>query len=115
MKKEIYPIPNGCQYVTVESDVKSNSLCVRFEPCNPNTYYCEETEYFEEKPILGNLSIFWDDEDRSGAIISLLRDWDRSDDGVVYMAENGVSYKNAIRFRDERQYLMILGKWQESQ
>lgn len=115
MKTEKYPIPQGCQYITVESDVEGNSLCIHFDTCKPGTYYCNETECYEEQPVLGNLSIFWEDEDRASAIISLLKDWDRADDGVVYMAENGVSYKNAIRYRNEEQYAMILGKWPKSQ
>lgn len=109
IKIEDYKIPLDSRIVSVEAI--DNKLIIGFEPERYGDFHCDLTDHVEEIPRIGDTAIFWDNEDRTRAIIARLSDENSSDstDDYPYEAANGVWFQNAIRFRSEDQYQQITG------
>nr|DAU79661.1 MAG TPA: hypothetical protein [Caudoviricetes sp.] len=109
MKIEDYKIPPERRIISVEAI--DNKLIIGFEPERYGDFHCDLTDHVEEIPRIGDTAIFWDNEDRTRAIIARLSDENSSDstDDCPYEAANGVWFQNAIRFRSEDQYQQITG------
>lgn len=106
---EDYKIPSERRIISVEAI--DNKLIIGFEPEHYGDFHCDLTDHVEEIPRIGDTAIFWDNEDRTRAIIARLSDENSSDstDDCPYEAANGVWFQNAIRFRSEDQYQQITG------
>lgn len=109
MKIEDYKIPPESKFISVEAI--DNRLIIIFESEHYGDFHCKLTDHIEEVPRIGNTAVFWNDEDRKGAIIARLSDENSSDltDEHPYQAANEIWYQNAIRFRSEDQYQQITG------
>lgn len=106
---EDYKIPSERRIISVEAI--DNKLIIGFELEHYGDFHCDLTDHVEEVPRIGDTAIFWDDEDRTRAIIALLSDENSSDltDERPYKAANDIWFQNAIRFRSEDQYQQITG------
>lgn len=109
MKLIDYKIPAECSRVSIEAI--DNKLLIIFEPEHYGDFHCDLTDHVEEVPRIGDTAIFWNDEDRTRAIIARLSDENSSDltDEHPYKAANNIWFQNAIRFRSEDQYRQITG------
>lgn len=109
MKIEDYKIPPESRTISVEAI--DNKLIIRFESEHYGDFHCDLTDHVEEIPRIGDTAIFWDNDDRTRAIIARLSDDNSSDltDDCPYKAANDVWFQNAIRFRSEDQYQQITG------
>lgn len=109
IKIEDYKIPLDSRIVSVEAI--DNKLIIGFEPERYGDFLCDLTDQVEEVPRIGDTAIFWNDEDRTRAIIARLSDDNSSDltDEHSYKAANDIWFQNAIRFRSEDQYQQITG------
>lgn len=109
MKLVDYKIPAECSRVSIEAI--GNQLLVIFEPEHYGDFLCDLTDQVEEVPRIGDTAIFWNDDDRTRAIIARLSEDDSNDmtNEYPYKAANEDWYHNAIRFRSEDQYQQITG------
>lgn len=109
IKIEDYRIPPESRIIFVE--VIGNKLILDFEPELYGDFHCDLTNHVEEVPRTGDTAIFWNDEDRTRAIIARLSDDNSGDltDERPYKAANDIWFQNAIRFRSEDQYRQITG------
>ena len=109
MKIENYMIPLERRIISVEAI--DNKLIIGFEPEHYGDFLCDLTDQVEEVPRIGDTAIFWNDADRTRAIIARLSDDNSSDltDASPYKAANDIWFQNAIRFRSEDQYQQITG------
>ncbi len=98
-------IPKGST-LSVKDECGKILIVIEPEEEEPRTVKCERTECEEELPKIGDLAIMWNNNHRE-AIISRVNNEEM--DSMPYQAKNGEWYKNAIRFRDEEQYLKVLG------
>lgn len=103
MELKDFKIPPECSRISIKAE--GRVLTILFEPENPNIFFCQETGRTEEEPRVGQLAVLWD-EMHNDAIISRVSDIDYKE--FIYMASNGMWYRNAARFRDEEQYNKIL-------
>ena len=103
MKIQNFIIPPESKYVSVTTE--RDRLVLIFEPENPRTFFCQETDHLEETPNIGHLAILWNANYRE-SIVSYVADTDFKDGS--YQAKNGEWYDNAIRFRSVEQYMKIL-------
>lgn len=97
-------IPAGSTLSVKKEDGKV-LIVIEPEEKKERTVMCEETGREEVEPEIGDLAIVWNNPRE--AIISRIQD--KEMDSMPYQAKNGEWYKNAIRFRDEEQYLKVLG------
>lgn len=105
MELKDYRIPPECSRISVRAE--GRTLTISFEPENPNIFFCQETGRTEEEPRIGQLAVLWD-EFHGDAIIARVTNIDYKD--FTYKSTNGLWYRNAVRFRDEKQYDDILAK-----
>ena len=108
MKINNYTIPPECRRISVEAS--DNSLIITFEPESYGDFYCEQTDHVESIPRLGDLAVFWEDDDKSAAIIARTKDEGVDDLKTLYQAANDVWYSNAMRFRSDEQYKHLTGR-----
>lgn len=108
MRKEKFPLPSGCQSVELEFDCANKLSKITFSGYNPSEKYHAITGHIEETPQEGDLSILWDDDYPSMAVIAYLKNLECGIVKMEYTAGNDTVYENAIRFRDEEQYQKIL-------
>ncbi|MEG0157298.1 MAG: hypothetical protein RR661_06580 [Anaerovoracaceae bacterium] len=113
-RKEKFPLPSGCQSVEIEFDYANKISKIAFSGYNPSEKYFAITSHVEETPQEGDLSILWDDGYPGLAVIAYLKTLETGLSKMEYTAANDTVYENAIRFRNEEQYLKVLGKWQEN-
>ncbi len=104
MRKYEYAIPEGCKKIAIEADL--NNLIITFEKPAPGEFLCPITGEMEQPPLNDDMAIFWD-IDRSKAIIAKCIAWSH-DDGIMHQASDGKWYKNAIRFRCDKQYDSVI-------
>lgn len=91
-------------------DLEDGKLVVSYgSSINEKEFFCKETGHMEEVPGIGDLCILWNDENRHEAIIGTLEQMA----GVLYIGNNSYEYKNAVKFRDQQQYLDIRGIYGE--
>lgn len=107
MKKTI-EIPKGCRKIGIE--IVGDCFVVTYESGVNEGKFCQETGQDEEPPGVGDFSIFWDREYRNGALCANFVK--RMPDGN-FLASDGYSYENAVKFRDYKQYLMIRGIYED--
>lgn len=106
MKIEHFTIPPEARRVSVEAE--GNKIIIILEPEHCGDFLCKETNHIEEIPQNGDLAVFWDNDCREKAIIARLQDGDRINGELAYQASNEVWYENAIRFRSDDQFKLIL-------
>lgn len=108
MKINNYTIPPECRHISVEAS--ENRIIIIFEPETYGDFHCVETDHVESLPRIGDLSIFWDEDDRSTAIIAIMKDYEDDDGKTAYQAVNDVWYYHAMRFRSDDQYKQLTGR-----
>lgn len=103
MKQDI-EIPKGCRKIHIE--VEDGKLTVFYgSRINSREFLCEETGELEERPGIGDFSIFWNHEERSCACCA---NYGTMVDGM-YSSSQGIMYDEAIKFRDYQQFLQVRG------
>ena len=101
-------VPKGCDKIFV--DLENGMLTVSYgSTTNKREVFNQYTRHLEELPGIGDLCIMWNDENRDEAIIGTLE----QKAGVLYIGNNSYEYKNAVKFRDQQQYLDIRGIYDE--
>ena len=101
-------VPKGCDTIFVE--LENGMLTVSYgSRTNKREVFNQYTRHLEELPGIGDLCIMWNDENRDEAIIGTLE----QKAGVLYIGNNSYEYKNAVKFRDQQQYLDIRGIYDE--
>lgn len=108
MNRIYFPVPKGCVSIEVEFDSERNILITKLSPKSIHDEYNEITNQMERCAGIGDMAVMWNDGLEHMAIISVLKDWEATDNGMVYKAANGEEYDNAIKFRDDRQYYDII-------
>lgn len=108
MKIKNYTIPPECRHISVETS--DNSLIITFEPESYGDFHCAETDHVESLPRIGDLAVFWDEEDRNGAIVARTKDECIDEGKPLYQAANDVWYYRAMRFRSDDQYKQLTGR-----
>ena len=101
-------MPKGCTKIFIDQE-ESGIVITYGSSINTREFYCKETQQVEEQPGKGDFSIFWDDKFRCEAIIASLE----SEYNGEYLANSGVNYENAIKFRNYEQYLAIRGIYEQ--
>lgn len=109
MEKKEIKIPNGCKRIQI--DVENGLMEVMCESAINDKYIdCEETGDSEERPSVGDFSIFWDKDNRDAAICAHL-------DGIsrkgFFRSSDGSVYDEAIKFRNNDQYLKVRGIYED--
>ncbi|MCI1681417.1 MAG: hypothetical protein LKI39_02550 [Bacteroides sp.] len=104
--KQTFSIPEGVNKITLEID--RGMAIITIGKMEPLEFESEITGELEQKPIVGNLCILWNDDDRENAIIAKLQDWENDGQAKAYKGANRW-YHNAIRFRNGEQLDAILG------
>lgn len=109
MKNLLYPIPDGISHIDIKCMPEDNVLVMTFVPKSPLETLCDKTGMVETGAVVGDVAIVWNKGMMDKAVISVIEDWERKLDRVVFVANNGVEYDKAIKFRDLKQYLDIIG------
>lgn len=109
MGKKTYPIPEGVKSITVISDVQNNLLTIEFGGLMPGDFFCKQTDEYESTPREKDLAILWNSKMPEHAVVSALKEWESTSDGIHYYSMDDKEYDNAIRFRSEEQYRKITG------
>lgn len=101
MKKEIL-IPDGCKKIHIE--IENGKISVSYlSKINDRSFICGETGEVEDRPGIGDFSIFWDNGRRDCACCANFIGMD----GVKYRCSSGMTYDEAVKFRDYNQFLAI--------
>lgn len=109
MKKEI-EIPKGCKKITIE--IEDGKMIVTYSSnINSSEFLCEETGEMEERPKAGDFAVFWNNENRKGAVVANAMYVGREG----FTANDNYNYRNAVKFRDYEQYLKIKGIYGEDE
>ena len=105
MEKKEIKIPNGCKRIQI--DVENGLMEVLYESVINEKYIdCEETGDSEERPSIGDFSIFWDKNNRDAAVCA---HFDGMSKNGFFKASDGCRYDEAIKFRNNEQYLRVRG------
>ena len=102
-------VPKGCSKRYV--DIEVGKLVISFgSKANEVLVYCNETQRHEDLPGMGDFAVFWDNKSRNHAICASLAE--RTEDGE-FVTSDDVTYDNAVKIRDLKQYLEIRGIYEE--
>lgn len=102
-------VPKGCSKIYV--DIEDGKLVISYgSKANEVQVYCNETQRHEDLPGMGDFAVFWDNKSRNHAICASLAE--RTEDGE-FVTSDDVTYDNAVKFRDLKQYLEIRGIYEE--
>lgn len=108
MERKEIQIPKGCK--NIEVDIERGIVLMHFESeTNERLFDCEETGDTEERPGMGDFSIFWNRDNRSSAFCANYV-------GMVngeYISSRGACYEEAIKFRNYEQYLKVRDIYEE--
>ena len=109
MEKKEIKIPNGCKRIQI--DVENGLMEVLYESAINEKYIdCEEKGDSEERPSIGDFSIFWDRSNRNNAICA---HFDGKSMKGLFRSSDGCVYDEAIKFRNNDQYLRVRGIYDE--
>lgn len=109
MEKKEIQIPNGCKRIQI--DIENGLMTVLYESdINEKYIDCEETGDSEERPSVGDFSIFWDRNKRSNAICAHFNGKNRNGG---YVSSDNCYYDEAIKFRNNEQYLNVRGIYED--
>ena len=101
-------VPKGCSKLYV--DLEDGKLVISYgSKANEVQVYCNETQRYETRPQIGEFSILWDNNSRNEAICACFNGKDKNG----YLGSDGGRYDNAVRFRCNKQYLEIRGRYEE--
>ena len=109
MEKKEIKIPNGCKLIRI--DVENGLMEVLYESAINEKYIdCVETGDSEERPSMGDFSIFWNRSNRNNAICA---HFDGKNLKGLFRSSNGCVYDEAIKFRNYDQYLKVRGIYED--
>ncbi len=96
-------IPKGIRTLRIETSEAGVMVCFVSKMNDSRTFPCKETDHEEEIPTIGDFSVFWNDRFPDAAMIGNLI-------GISagrFLANSGIAYEHAIKFRDYKQYLEV--------
>lgn len=109
MKKGI-EIPKGCKKITIE--LEDGKMIVTYSSSiNSSDFLCEETGEMEERPKVGDFSVFWNEKDRYRAVVANV-------DSIGFegfVASDNLYYERAVKFRNYEQNLKVRGVYGENE
>ena len=109
MEKKEIQIPNGCKRIQI--DIENGLMTVLYESAINEKYIdCEETGDSEERPSMGDFSIFWDRNNRNNAICAHFDGMSREG---WFKSSYGRCFDEAIKFRNNEQYLSVRGIYED--
>ena len=109
MEKKEIRIPKGCK--SIQIDIENGLMTVNYESdINEKYIDCEETGDSEERPSMGDFSIFWDKNNRDAAVCAHFCGMNRKG---FFIASDGCVYDEAIKFRNNEQYLSVRGIYED--
>lgn len=109
MEKKEIRIPEGCK--SIQIDIENGLMTVNYESDIDEKYIdCEETGDSEERPSMGDFSIFWDRSNRNNAICAHYNGKNKSG---LYVSSDNCYYDEAIKFRNNEQYLNVRGIYED--
>ena len=109
MEKKEIQIQNGCKCIRI--DIENGLMAVLYESSINEKYIdCVETGDSEERPSMGDFSIFWDRNNRDAAVCAHFDGMSREG---FFRASDGCEYDEAIKFRNNEQYLRVRGIYED--
>ena len=109
MEKKEISIPNGCKRFQI--DIEKGVMTVLYESgISQKVFECPETVETEERPSMGDFSIFWDRKNREKAVCAHFDGMSREN---WFKASDGWCYDEAIKFRNNDQYLRVRGIYED--
>lgn len=109
MEKKEIKIQNGCKRIQI--DIENGLMTVNYESAINEKYIdCEETGDSEERPSMGDFSIFWDKNNRDAAVCA---HFDGMSKNGFFKASDGSRFDEAIKFRNNEQYLSVRGIYED--
>lgn len=97
-------VPKGCDVILV--DLENGGLMVTYgSSINKREVFNQYTMRLEELPGIGDMCVMWNDEERDCAVVCTMKDRV----GQMYRGNNKCDYGNAVKFRDNQQFLEIRG------